>query len=433
MSGNTKNEFAQLQTEILLLNQILKDTAVATFAVDRQSRITHWNTACEILTGLKATEMVGTDRHQEVFYENRRPIMADLIVRSASLTELSTIYGGIVRNSRLIENGYEGEDFFPKLGKWLFFTAAPLKDAHGHTVGAVETIQDVSERHMAEQRLSRSEARYRLLFESANDAIFLLEEGKAVDCNRKSMDLLQCRRTDIMGCTPLDFSPELQANGQRSADEIEKIRSMVTQYLPVVFEWRFRKWDGSAFDAEVSLTQFEVLDIRYGIAIVRDITEKKQMIEALRHRERELDEKTRYLETVNQALKASLDHRQVEIRSVEENMLARMKQFIFPYLGELGKCKIDADAKAYLKIVETNLGDLLSKYAHTIFSKYIDFTPAEVRIADLIREGHDTKEIARLMGVAPSSIQWHRKNIRAKLGLVNKSTNLYSYLNSYPK
>lgn len=433
MPVNTKNEIAHLQTEISLLNQILKDTAVATFAVDRESRITHWNSACEILTGFRATDMVGTDRHQEVFYENRRPIMADLIVCNASLAEMGRFYGGIIRRSRLIENGYEGEDFFPKLGKWLFFTAAPLKDAHGHTVGAVETIQDVSERHMAEQGLSRSEARYRLLFESANDAIFLLEEGKAVDCNLKGVELLRCNRSDIIGFTPLDFSPELQPNGQRSIDEIEKIRSLVTQYLPVTFEWRFRKGDGSVFDAEVSLTQFEVLNIRYGIAIVRDITEKKQMIEALQHREKELDEKTRYLEKVNQALKASLDHRQIEIRSVEENMLSRVKQFIFPYLSELGKCKIDADAKAYLKIVETNLGDLLSKYSHTIFSKYADFTPAEVRIADLIRDGHDTKEIARLMGVAPSSIQWHRKNIRAKLGLVNKSANLYNYLNSYPK
>ena len=433
MQTEAKNEILQLNNQISLLNQILRDTAVPTFAIDKDSRITHWNKACEILTGIPAADMVGSDRHQEVLYENRRPLMADFIVRKAGLKELSMHYDGTIGKSQLIDSGYEGEDFFPKLGKWLFFTAAPLKDAKCNIVGAVETIQDVSERRMAEQALSRSEARYRMLFESANDAIILLEEGKAVDCNQKAVELLKCKRSEIIGATPLDFSPELQETGLRSIDEIERIRAMVIQSLPVLFEWRFRKKDGSEFDAEVSLTQFEVFSVGYGIAIVRDTTEKKHMIDTLQTHEKELGEKSRYLEKVNQALKASLDHREIEIRSVEENLLAKIKQFIFPYLNELGRCKIDSDAKAYLKIVETNLNDLLSQHSRTIFSKYTDFTPAEIRIADLIREGSDTKEIACLMGVAPSSIQWHRKNIRAKLGLSNKKSNLYSYLNSYPK
>jgi len=433
MQTDSSDQIPRLRNEISLLNQILRDTAVPTFAIDKDSRITHWNAACEILTGIAAADMIGSDRHQEAFYEVRRPVMADLIVRKVGLKELGTYYGGSIRKSQLIEVGYEGEDYFPKLGKWLFFTAAPLKDDMGAIAGAVETIQDVSERHMAQERLGRSEARYRLLFESANDAIFLLEEGKAVDCNRKALELLKCQRPDIIGCTPLDFSPELQANGLRSLDEIARIGTTVTQSLPAFFEWRFCKKDGSEFDAEVSFTHFEVSNASYEIAIVRDITEKKLLIHSLRNHEQELDEKTVFLEKVNQALKASLDHREIEIRSVEENLISKIKQFIFPYLSELGRCKIDSDAKAYLKIVETNLSDLVSKYSRTIFSKYTDFTPTEIRIADLIREGHDTKEIARLMGVSPSSVQWHRKNIRAKLGLVNKSTNLYSHLNSYPK
>ncbi|MBI5550813.1 MAG: PAS domain S-box protein [Desulfobacterales bacterium] len=432
MQTDRNKEILRLRNEISLLNQILRDTAVPTFAMDKDSRITHWNTACEILTGITAGDMIGSDRHQEVFYEIRRPLMADLIVRKAGLKELAMYYDGTIRRSQLIDNGYEGEDFFPKLGKWLFFTAAPLKDAMGEIVGAVETVQDISERRMAEQALSRSEARYRLLFESANDAIFLLEEGKAVDCNPKATALLKCTRTDIIGYTPLDFSPEFQPTGRRSADEIENIRATVTQLLPVVFEWRFRNKDGELFETEVSLTQFAVSGVSYGIAIVRDVTEKKRLIDTLKKSEKELDDKTRYLEKVNQALKASLDHREIEIRSVEENMVAKIKQFIFPYLSELGRCKIDTDAQAYLKIVETNLSDLLSQSSHTIFSKYIDFTPTEIRIADLIREGNDTKEIARLMGVSPSSIQWHRKHIRSKLGLTNKNTNLYRYLNSKP-
>jgi PAS domain S-box-containing protein len=358
--------------------------------------------------------------------------MADLVVSKATMKALKEHYQSDIRKSQLIDTGFEGEDFFSKLGKWLFFTAAPLKDPTGAVVGAVETIQDVSERRMSQDRLIRSEARYRLLFESANDAIFVLEDGKAVDCNPKATELLQCRRSEIVGCTPLDFSPEFQPTGVRSADEIQKIRGTVMQLLPVVFDWRFRKQSGELFDAEVSLTQFMASDLRYGIAIVRDQTEKKRLIDTLQQHRKELDEKTRFLEKVNQALRTNLDHRQVEIRSVEENLLAKIRQFISPYVSELSRCKIDADARAYLKIVETNLGDLLSKHSHSLFARLADFTPTEVRIADFIREGKDTKEIARLMGLSPSSIQWHRKHIRAKLGLTNKNKNLYSYLNSLP-
>jgi DNA-binding CsgD family transcriptional regulator len=143
-----------------------------------------------------------------------------------------------------------------------------------------------------------------------------------------------------------------------------------------------------------------------------------------------LNEKSTYLEKVNQALKASLDHREVEKRAVEENMLINLKRFVYPYLEELEGCKLGTDAKAYLNIIQTNLDDIVSRYDRTIFSQYSRLTPTEVRIADLIRSGKNTKAIAALMALSPSSVQWHRKNIRQKLGLTNRRANLHSYLNS---
>lgn len=429
-------QISQLENEIFKLNRMFRDTAVPAFAIDANSKITHWNAPCEMLTGARAVEVIGTDRHQDLFYEFRRPLMADLVARNAGLDELNRYYKGMVRVSQLLETGYEGDDFFPRLGdsgKWLSFTAAPLHDVTGRTVGAIETIQDISQRRQTEAHLRHSEIRYRRLFESADDASFLLVEDKAVDCNRKALTLFKCDYGDLLGRTILDFSPESQPTGSASRDEIEKIRRMVDQTASRYFDWRFCKKDGSSFDAEVSISRFEMLDAPCAIAIVRDVTEKKRLIEALRRREQELDEKSRYLEKVNQALKAALDYREVEKRSIEENILSRVKQFINPYLVKLGQCHLDADARAYLKIAETNLSDLLSQFSHTIFAKFMDFTPTEVRVANFIREGHDTKEIAQLMGLSPSSIQWHRKNIRAKLGLSNKNTNLYNYLNAIPR
>jgi len=436
MPEGTNQKNKRLTDEIYKLNQMLKGTAVPTFAVDLDGRITHWNTACEMLTGMPAGEIVGTNRHRKLFYENPRPVLADLLVTGADLEQLNRYYKGIVRKSQFLDTGYEGEDFFPGLGpngKWLFFTAAPLRDATGRMVGAIETIQDTSARRRAETDLRQNEIRYRSLFESANDAIFLLAENKVIDCNKKATALFQCEREDLLGRTVLDFSPDRQTTGITSKDRAEEIRRLFNQEQFSYFEWRFRKQSGAEFDAEVSLTRFELFNTTHAITIVRDVTEKKALIEALQSHERELNEKSTYLEKVNQALKASLDHREVEKRSIEETLLTRVRQFVTPYLDHLGRCNLNGDARAYLKIVETNLRELLSPFSHTIFSKFIDFTPAEVRVANFIREGHDTKEIAHLMGLSPSTIQWHRKNIRAKLNLSNKKQNLYQYLNSFPK
>jgi DNA-binding CsgD family transcriptional regulator len=200
--------------------------------------------------------------------------------------------------------------------------------------------------------------------------------------------------------------------------------------VPLLFEWRFLRKDGSPFDAEVSLTRFWVSDAPHALAIVRDITARKKMIQTIKARETELHDKSRYLEKVNQALKAALDHREVEKRAVEENMLINLKRFVFPYIEELGNCQIGTDARAYLNIIATNLNDIVSRLPKTVFSKYIDLTPTEIRIADFIRDGKNSKEMAHLMGLSPSSVQWHRKNIREKLGLTNKKVNLYSYLTS---
>ena len=412
---------------------ILECNPIPTFAIDATCRITHWNRACQLLTGIGSEKVLGTDKHREVFYAERRDVLADLIVSGTSDTELRVRYNGKLRPSHSIPHGYEGEDFFPTLGengKWLFFTAAPVKDAKDKIVGAIETLQDITALRVTEKALMASEIQYRQLFDCANDAILILKNGAIALCNRKSLDLFMRSRKEMIGLTPLALSPDVQPDGERSKAAVDKKIAIVLQDEPLFFEWRFLRKDGLPFDTEVSLTRFQAGDAHQAIAIVRDISERKQMIRALEDRERELDEKSRYLEKVNLALKAALDHREIEKRAVEEHLLVNLKRLVFPYLETLNKCKIDSDVRAYVNIIDTNLNDIVSRLSTTVSAKYIDLTPAEIRIADLIREGQNTKEIAALLGLSPSSVKWHRKNIRKKLGLTHNTVNLYTYLNS---
>ncbi|MDW5417997.1 diguanylate cyclase [Iodobacter sp. CM08] len=153
-----------LQASKVFLAQIVDGSSVATFVIDRNHTVTHWNRACEALTGLAAKEVIGTQQQWRAFYSSERPVMADLIMNGAMADDVDQFYHGKFRPSQLIEGVFEAEDFFAHFGaegKWVFFTAAPLRDLNGNVVGAIETLQDMNERRLAEEALKASEARYR--------------------------------------------------------------------------------------------------------------------------------------------------------------------------------------------------------------------------------------------------------------------------------
>jgi two-component system, NtrC family, sensor kinase len=143
-----------------LLGQIINGGPLATFVISADHRLMHWNQACERLTGWMASDLRGGTDTWKAFYPTQRPLLADFIVDEATEEQLSAAYQGRCRRSVIASGAWEVETFFPtlgddKLGRWLYFTAAPLRDAAGHIIGAVETLQDVSERLKTEEELRR--------------------------------------------------------------------------------------------------------------------------------------------------------------------------------------------------------------------------------------------------------------------------------------
>jgi PAS domain S-box-containing protein len=138
-----------------MLNSIFQGFSIPAFVIGKDHRVILWNRALEKLTKIPAEEMIGTTQHWKAFYAKERPCMADLLVDSAA-RNISKWYSGKYRKYDITEDAYEATDFFPELGKkgrWLRFTAAVIRDSQGELVGAVETLEDISDQKLAEAAL----------------------------------------------------------------------------------------------------------------------------------------------------------------------------------------------------------------------------------------------------------------------------------------
>ncbi len=165
--------------------------------------------------------------------------------------------------------------------RWVRNTLSVHADDSGSIVSYEGLISDITEQRGAKDELALSETKYRTLFESAQDAIFLMKNYLFVDCNSTTCEMFGCTREQILGKPPDQFSPEVQPDGNRSRDKaLEKMNEAMAG-RPQFFEWTHTKLEGTCFDAEVKLSGIEIAGERHILAIVRDITERKRSQKAL--------------------------------------------------------------------------------------------------------------------------------------------------------
>jgi PAS domain S-box-containing protein len=158
-----RNQYAQnIRGELIssekALSQIVQGSTIPTFVINADHVVTHWNRACEALTGYAADAIIGTRDQWKPFREEKRPIMADLVLKAVSKEDAEKYYGTKWRKSVLIDGAYEAVEYFPNLGedgKWLFFTAAPIKAPDGRIVGAIETLWDRTSEKRAQKERER--------------------------------------------------------------------------------------------------------------------------------------------------------------------------------------------------------------------------------------------------------------------------------------
>ncbi len=274
-------------------------------------------------------------------------------------------------------------------------------------------------------RRRKKEEQYMALVESVREWIWETDAGFVLSyVSPRVYDALGYRPEEIIGKTPIDFISleEKTGTGLALKDLLSRKESFAA------FQTMARHKDGHSIYVQVNgIPYFDEAGNLLGYrGSCQDITDQKNMMDALMEREKELVAKSQTLEEVNAALKVLLKQREEDRKELEGKFVSNIKEMILPYVLKMQKGQRDPRVKAYLDIVATNLNEIISPFLNTI--RQLNLTPREIEVASFIREGRTTKEIAQILGVATSAVDSHRNNMRIKLGLNKKKVNLRSYL-----
>ena len=159
-----------------------------------------------------------------------------------------------------------------------------------------------------------------------------------------------------------------------------------------------------------------------------EITALKLTEEALKKSQEELFDQKQSLEETNIALKVLLKQREQDKLELEKKVLTNVKDLVLPYVEKLKNSRLKPKDKTLVEIVETHLNDVISPLLQSFANAKILLTPQEMQVANLVKDGKTSKEIADILNVTEATVNFHRKNLRVKFGLTNQRTNLRSYL-----
>jgi len=376
---------------------------------------------------------------------------------------------------RALETGSLQMDIVPLVESgrtmgWLELFSFPILDADGNPGGVVEYVRNITERMQAEQALRESEQRFRTVADFTYDwESWISPDGTYIYVSPSCERITGYPAKKFLGNAELlekiihpDDRPFLSGHLRKEMESKE------------VFNIEFRITTRSGHERWI----FHTCQPVYGDdgnflgrrASNRDITEKKRGETALREAydelEKRVEERTAKLVAVNKALKAEIFNRrkaekalkrrgvELEMKTIglqeantalkvllkqreedkielEEKVVLNVRELVSPYLEKLKKKRLDDKQRAYVGILESNLNDIVSPFVHGLSSKLIKLSPTELQVTNLIKQGQTTKEIAEIMNLATSTIDFHRNNIRKKFGIKSKKTNLRTYLSSF--
>ena len=386
--------------------------------IDSSGKYTYSSPVVKNILGYEPQEVLG--KH---FYDFFHPNEKEMLTKAALKTFAQKKSFRQFVNRNLCKDGNE---------VILSTSGVPLIDADGSLIGYRGADTDISEQYFAEETLRVYEKHMRSLMQSASGFVIyrLIYDQNSPHTLR--VIFVSPSIEDICGIPePMKFETwfdyvhpddvERMSKANRRAFETHKFNEEYRTYNPKKEGWR---WIHAIATGSVDAKGQYI----YVNGILIDTTDKQIAYENLKVREKELEHKTEDLKQMNAALNVLLKKREKDKLNFQDRISANIKQLVVPYLSRLRNRNSEHERLAMLEIIESNLNEITANFTYQLSSNYIGLTPTEIRIADLVRQGQKTKQIAQFLCLSRKTVESHRENIRTKLGIKNKKINLQSFL-----
>ena len=286
----------------------------------------------------------------------------------------------------------------------------------GDKIFIIEIMIDITSQKLAEGALIEERDLNNTIVDSLPGLFFVLDDHlKLIRWNRNFMKITGYSAEEIQKMTVLDFVPE---SGR--CITYEKIKNVfVSGEFSAESDVVLKDGTFKTFLFSAKYLNFNDKPSIVGNGV--DITVRKRALEELSRSAHELEE-------ANTALRVFMKNQAADQQFMEKKLQTNINDLVIPYLKKLKQANIDDRFKKYLSTLEANLSDILSPYMTNFLSSHKTLSPQQIQIADLIKMGKNTKEIAEILNASINTIATHRNNIRKKLNLRNSKSNLRSYL-----
>lgn len=210
-------------------------------------------------------------------------------------------------------------------------------------------------------------------------------------------------------------------------DVLKSVRDDIRQFTDSERQLSLSIRDMSGFsywDAKVIPIKDDFKEVVGIILFTVDVTRRVEINRLLSEQRDEISE-------LKSALRTVMKLRQEDQVLLEQKIAANIKHIIDPFISNLRKHNLTPDLANNIDGIEFGINNFVSEFSSLCKNEKYSLTPKEIQVAAMIKMGRTTKDIAESFHISPSSIDFHRKNIRSKLDLKNKKINLQSYLISF--
>lgn len=317
--------------------------------------------------------------------------------------------------------------------RWIHAISTGTKNERGWT-GYVNGIMiDVTETHIYKEMLEKSKEHLQSLMESASGfVVYRMVRDDREPYNLK-MAAVSPSIEEILGYKPENFEvssyyDHIHPDDVEGVMEAHKIAFQTGKFERTARVYNIKTGEYPWIHAISIAVRDKKGVISHVNGLLIDVTEKYEAFRSLKRSEKELIEKEKKQRELNAALNVLLQKRKEDETVLTERLAANVNQLILPYLEKMRSPKLDADKKALLEIIHSNLNEIMAPFSYQLSSKNFSLTPTEIKIADLIAQGRKSKEIAKLLNLSHKTVDTHRHNIRKKLQISNKKVNLRTLL-----